>query len=75
MTQRPGLLDRYRGRVPRCLAITLVVALVVVGGVLALRPFRSLAVLVILLVVALVLAGAGDLLRAPRPWGPLRGVA
>lgn len=46
MTQRPGLLDPYGGRVPRWLAVTLGIALIAVGGVLALRPFRSLAVLV-----------------------------
>lgn len=49
-------------------------ALVLVGAVLALRPFRSLTVLVLLLVVALALSGVGDLVRGRRPWGPLRGM-
>ena len=44
------------------------------GLVLALRPFRSLAALVILLVGALALSGVGDLVRGRRPWGPLRGL-
>lgn len=62
------------GRLPRWASVAVGVALVVVGVVLALRPFRSLAVLLMLLVVALALAGVGDLLRGRRPWGPLRGI-
>lgn len=56
------------------MVVTLGVLLVLVGLVLAVRPFRSLAALVILLVGALVLSGVGDLVRGHRPWGPLRGL-
>lgn len=62
-------------QLPRWVMVAVGCALVMVGLVLALRPFRSLAVLLLLLVAALTLAGVGDLLRARRPWGPLRGLA
>lgn len=62
------------GRLPRWASVAVGAALVLVGVVLALRPFRSLAVLVVLLVLALALAGVGDLLRGRRPWGQLRGI-
>ena len=55
-------------RAPRWVRGCVGVALVLVGAVLALRPFRSLAVLVVLLVVALALSGVGDLVRRRRPW-------
>lgn len=60
--------------VPRWLLLTLGTALVLLGLVLAVRPFRSLAALVVLIVGALALSGVGDLVRGHRPWGPLRGL-
>lgn len=71
LRSRAGGLTR---RVPRWVVITLGVVLVLLGLVLAVRPFRSLAGLVIVLVSALVLSGVGDLARGHRPWGPLRGL-
>lgn len=74
MTQVSGRADRLIERLPRWAVAVLGVALVLVGGVLAVRPFRSMAVLVLLVVLALVLAGVGELVRGRWPWGPLRGV-
>ncbi|WP_131103179.1 lipase family protein [Ornithinimicrobium sufpigmenti] len=62
------------GRVPRWLVTVLGAALVLLGLVLAVRPFRSLAALVILLVGGLLLSGLGELARGHRPWGPLHGL-
>lgn len=61
-------------RLPQGAVVGVGVVLVLLGVVLALRPFRSLAVLVLLLVCALTLTGVGELLRRGWPWGPLRGV-
>lgn len=61
-------------RLPTWSRTLLGVALVLVGVVLALRPFRSLAVLVVLLVVALAVGGVSHLVRGRRPWGALRGL-
>lgn len=70
-TRRGGGLT---GPVPRWLVLTLGIVLMLLGLVLAVRPFRSLAALVVLVVGALVLSGVGDLVRGHRPWGPLRGL-
>lgn len=67
--------DPVASRLPRWVVVLVGLVLVGTGLVLALRPFRSLAVLVLLLVLALAVSGVGDLLRGRRPWGPLRGVA
>lgn len=72
--QRQGRGVTLSGSLPRWVVIGVGLALVLVGTVLALRPFRSLAVLVVLLVGALALSGVGDLLRGRLPWGPLRGL-
>ena len=53
--------ERAVGRLPRWASVTLGIAASVVGIVLATRPFRSLAVLVIVVVVALVVSGIVDL--------------
>lgn len=53
--------ERAVGRLPRWAAVTLGITASVVGIVLATRPFRSLAVLVIVVVVALVVSGIVDL--------------
>ena len=53
--------ERAVGRLPRWAAVTLGIVASVVGIVLATRPFRSLAVLVIVVVLALVVSGIVDL--------------
>ncbi|TQM91165.1 uncharacterized membrane protein HdeD (DUF308 family) [Ornithinimicrobium humiphilum] len=69
-----GWLRAVPDRWPPAVRVLVGVLLVATGTVLALRPFRSLAVLFVLLVGALVLSGVGDLLRGRRPWGVLRGL-
>ena len=53
--------ERAVGRLPRWAAVTLGIVASVVGLVLATRPFRSLAVLVVVVVLALVVSGVVDL--------------
>lgn len=65
--------DRIADRLPRWVLRAAGLLLLLVGAALALRPFRSLAALVVLVVAALLLAGVGDALRGARPWGQLRG--
>ncbi|HEX6056992.1 MAG TPA: lipase family protein, partial [Intrasporangium sp.] len=55
------LSERAVGRLPRWAAVTLGVVASVVGVVLATRPFRSLAVLFFVVVLALVVSGVVDL--------------
>lgn len=64
MAADPGRLRRLRGRLdtlPPGAALAVGVGCVLVGGFLTLRPFSSLAVLVVSLAVALVVSGLGGL--------------
>lgn len=65
--------SRILARLPRWVVVALGVGLVLLGLALALRPFRSLAVLVILIAASLVLAAVGELVGGRWPWGVLRG--
>jgi uncharacterized membrane protein HdeD (DUF308 family)/acetyl esterase/lipase len=60
-------------RVPRWVRLTLGILAVLLGAVLAVRPFSSLAVLVVLVVAGLLVVGVGELTGGDR-WGVLRGV-
>lgn len=63
---------------PRWVRLVLGVLLVLLGVVLVFRPFASLAVLIVVLVASLIVAGVGELLRRDqdaRPWGRIVGVA
>lgn len=59
---------------PRGLRLVLGVLAVALGAFLAVRPFSSLAVLVVLVVAGLVVAGLGELPDRSR-WGAVRGAA
>lgn len=63
---------------PRWLRLLVGILLLLLGAALVFRPFASLAVLVVLLVAALVVAGVADLLRrspAEGVWGWVAGPA
>ena len=81
MGEVPGgtFAERAVGGLPRWAAVTLGIVASAVGLVLATRPFRSLAVLVIVLVLALVVSGVVDLATPAtgrqRWFGVVRGVA
>lgn len=77
-----GLLSRARTgrgrwleRAPRGLSIAVGIGCVVAGIVLVARPFVSLGALVVLLAVALVVAGVAELLRGGRAWSALSALA
>lgn len=59
--QGASLAERAVGRLPRWAALTLGIVASLVGLVLATRPFRSLAVLVMVVILALVVSGVVDL--------------
>ena len=72
----PAGTSRWVG--PRWLRLVVGVLLVLLGGSLVFKPFASLAVLIVVLVASLVVAGVGELLRrAPDEgaWGWVPGVA
>ncbi|WP_026373393.1 lipase family protein [Agrococcus lahaulensis] len=77
-----GLLSRTGGRAgglleraPRWLSIAVGVGCVGLGLVLVVRPFLSLGALVVLLAIALVVAGAAELVRGSRSWSALLALA
>ena len=75
----PGTASRGGGLGPWPLRAVVGVVLVLVGGYLALRPFASLAVLLVAVCVGLLLAGVGELMespgRIPSRWRYLRAAA
>ncbi|WP_315097078.1 lipase family protein [uncultured Cellulomonas sp.] len=64
---------RVHHQAPRSLRLAIGVVAVLLGAVLAVRPFSSLAVLVVLVVTGLVVVGVGELTGQSR-WGLLRAV-
>ena len=71
--------ERAVGRLPRWASVTLGIVALVIGLVLATQPFRSLAVLVIVVALALVVSGVVDLATpaalGQRWLGLVRGLA
>lgn len=67
--------ERAVWRGPRWLRLVLGIVLLVLGAILVLRPFASLAFLIGLVVLGLVLGGIGEVLRGRGAWSWIRGAA
>lgn len=75
LSRAGGRAGRLLDRAPRWLSIAVGLGCVGLGLVLVVRPFLSLGALVVLLAVALVVAGAAELVRGGRSWSALLALA